>query len=99
MYEIDGIVYAGELTPAKKVIHAEYMGGHVLRIAFNTGEVVDVDFSKGFDGPAMEPLKDQETLRQFDLQFGMLTWLDGGIDVAPEYYLEVGTMIEGAITA
>lgn len=39
MYELNGIVYAGNPTPMKKVIYAEYRGNYMIRVAFNTGEV------------------------------------------------------------
>lgn len=99
MYEVNGIVYAGTPKPILKVIYAEYVGNHMLRVAFNTGEVVDVDFSNGFAGEAFRPLQDVETLKRFEIQRGVLTWLDGEIDVAPEYLLDAGVMIEGAVTA
>lgn len=99
MYEVDGIVYAGDPRPIPKVIYAEYQGDHVLRVAFNTGEVVDVDFKKGFSGSVFRPLQEEGVLKQFEIQHGVLTWSDGEIDVAPEYLLDVGRMIEGAVTA
>lgn len=97
MYEIDGIVYAGNPRAMKKIIFAEYLGGHALRVAYSTGEVVDVDFSQDFDGPAFEPLRDEAVLRNFAIEHGALTWLDGEIDVAPEYLLEVGKTVELAV--
>ncbi len=99
MYEVDGIVYAGDPKPITKVIYAEHRGGHMIRVAFNTGEVVDVNFSYGFDGPAFAPLKETNVLKRFEIQRGVLTWLDGEIDVAPEYLLDVGKLIEDAVTA
>ncbi len=99
MFERDGIVYAGNETIEKEVIYAEYLGNHSLRIAFNTGEIVDVDFSQNFDGDAFLPLKDVNILKDFDYSLGFLTWLNGSIDVAPEYLLSIGKMIEGSIVA
>ena len=99
MYEVNGIVYAGNPKPMKKVIYAQYLGNCISRAAFNTGEVVDVDFSRNFDGSAFAPLKDESVLKQFEIQHGVLTWRDGNIDVAPEYLLEIGTLIEQAVIA
>lgn len=99
MYEVDGIVYAGNQSPIKKVIFAEYCGNHNIQIAFNTGEVVNVDFSRNFDGPAFVPLKNEDTLKSFKIHHGTLAWLDGEIDVAPEYLLNVGTLIQSEVTA
>ena len=99
MYELNGIVYAGNPTPMKKVIYAEYRGNYMIRVAFNTGEVVDVNFTHGFDGSAFEPLKNESVLKDFAIQHGVLTWRNGDIDVAPEYLLEIGTVIEHAVMA
>ena len=74
MYELNGIVYAGNPTPMKKVIYAEYRGNYMIRVAFNTGEVVDVNFTHGFDGSAFEPLKNESVLKDFEIQHGVLTW-------------------------
>ena len=97
MYEKDGIVYAGSGPVAKKVIFAEYQADRVIRVAFNTGEIVDVDFAHGFEGNAFDPLRDVQVLRQFEIVHGILTWLDGDVDVAPEYLLDVGRVIEPAM--
>lgn len=99
MFERDGIVYAGREAVEKEVIYAEYLGQFTLRVAFNTGEVVDVDFTKDFEGSAFQPLKNEEVLKTFDYSLGFLSWLDGEIDVAPEYLLSVGKMIEGPVVA
>lgn len=97
MFEKDGIVYAGTNPVVKKVIFAEYLANHVIRVAFNTGEVVDVDFHHGFEGNAFAPLMDESALKQFEIINGVLTWMDGDIDVAPEYLLDVGVIIEPAM--
>lgn len=99
MYEIDGVVYAGDPRPIPKVIYAEHQGGSVVRVAFSTGEIVDVDFSQGFDGPVFAPLKEEAELKCFEIHHGVLTWRNGEIDVAPEYLQSVGKLIEGAVTA
>ena len=99
MYDRDEIIYAGNGKTEKEVIYAEYLGNHILRVAFNTGEVVDVDFLSHFQGEAFQKLRDEDTLKNFDYSLGFLTWLDGRIDVAPEYLLSIGKIIEGPIVA
>ena len=98
-YEIDGIVYAGNQKPMPTIIWAEYRGNHVIRAAYATGEIVDVDFSKHFTGPALEPLRNEEILKSFDYSLGFLQWEDGEIDVDPETMFEVGQLIEPAVSA
>lgn len=99
MYEVDGIVYAGTPTPTKSVIHAKYLGNFVIRVAFNTGEIVDVDFRNGFEGTVFAPLKDEAILQAFEISHGTLTWCNEEIDIAPEYLLDIGKIIESAVTA
>lgn len=99
MYEIDGIVYAGNPKPLPKIIWAAYLGNHIIRAAYATGEVVDVDFSANFQGPAFEPLQNEDVLQAFDYSLGFLQWQNGDIDVDPASMLEVGTLIEPAVTA
>lgn len=97
MYEINGIVYAGEKQPTAKIIWAEYRGGFILRVYYANGEIVDADFSKIAQGPAFEPLKNEQVLRDFAIIHDTLTWMNEEIDIAPEYLLEVGKMIEPAM--
>ena len=40
-----------------------------------------------------------EVLKNFDYSLGFLSWLGSEIDVAPEYLLSIGKMIEGPIVA
>ena len=80
-------------------VYKRQLGDRTIQVAFSTGEVVEVDFNRGFDGPVFQPLMAEDTLKEFSIQHGVLTWADGAIDVAPEYLLSVGKLIEGAVTA
>ncbi len=101
MYVIDGIVYAGEPSPILRVIYAVYRGDHVIRVAFNTGEVVDVDFADDaferlLDAPMFQPIKDKEVLKRFTIHDGVLTWSDGEIDLSSESLLRYGRTVNDA---
>lgn len=83
MYIIDDICYAGEATPDIKVKEATVLRGGMLLITFSTGEQRLFDTTL-LTGSAFEPLKDEKTLADFTIFHGVMTWLNGEIDIAPE---------------
>ena len=83
MYIIDDICYAGEATPDIKVKEATMLRGGMLLITFSTGEQRLFDTTL-LTGSAFEPLKDEKTLADFTIFHGVMTWLNGEIDIAPE---------------
>ena len=83
MYIIDDICYAGEATPDIKVKEATVLRGGMLLIIFSTGEQRLFDTTL-LTGSAFEPLKDEKTLADFSIFHGVMTWMNGEIDIAPE---------------
>ena len=83
MYIIDDICYAGEATPDIKVKEATVLRGGMLLITFSTGEQRLFDTTL-LTGSAFEPLKDEKTLADFTIFHGVMTWMNGEIDIAPE---------------
>ena len=84
MYIIDGIAYAGEPVEGIEVSHARYVGERILLVTFSTGETRLFDASCLLSMPAFEPLEDEDVLKDFRLEHGIMTWCDGDIDIAPE---------------
>ena len=83
MYIIDDVCYAGEAIPDIKVKEATVLRGGMLLITFSTGEQRLFDTTL-LTGAAFEPLKDEKTLADFIIFHGVMTWLNGEIDIAPE---------------
>lgn len=83
MYIIDDVCYAGEATPDIKVKEATMLRGGMLLITFSTGEQRLFDTTL-LTGSSFEPLKDEKTLADFTIFHGVMTWLNGEIDIAPE---------------
>ena len=83
MYIIDDVCYAGEATPDIKVKEATMLRGGMLLITFSTGEQRLFDATL-LTGSAFEPLKDEKTLADFTIFHGVMTWMNGEIDIAPE---------------
>ena len=87
MYIIDDVCYAGEVTPDIKVKEAAMLRGGMLLIPFSTGEQRLFDTTL-LTGSAFEPLKDEKTLADFTIFHGVMTWMNGEIDIAPETMYE-----------
>ncbi len=87
MYVIDDVCYAG--TPEKeiRVIEAKPLVGGMLLLTFLSGEKRLFDTTT-LTGPAFLPLREEAALRTARVQHGFVSWLDGAIDVAPEYIYE-----------
>lgn len=88
MYIINDICYAGEIEEGIKVTEAKPLRGRMLLVTFSTGERRLFDTTK-LKGSAFDPLEDDNIFQDIHIFHGVITWLDGEIDVAPEkVYLE-----------
>ena len=85
MYTKDGIAYAGEKAPAIKVSGIRPMENYVLWIRFSTGEARVFDLKPLLDSPAFAPLKDKAVFQGVYIDYGVAVWMDGDVDIAPEY--------------
>lgn len=65
----------------------EWIGDYKLALQFDNGAkgIADLkDLPK--TGSVFEPLQDKNVFKNFKLQYGgVTTWLDGALDIAPEY--------------
>lgn len=64
------------------------LDGYKLLVRFSTGESGVFDMEPLLDAPAFAPLKDKAEFDRVYIDFGVLTWLDGDADLAPEYVYE-----------
>jgi len=88
MYVLDGVVYAGEPSPVIRVCGVRPLDDHRLWLRFSTGEVKIFDFVPLLSKPVFAPLADEKVFAGVYIDYGVPTWLDGMIDIAPEtlYY-------------
>jgi hypothetical protein len=66
---------------------ARYLGDSRIELRFNDGRAGVVDtraLVDGAPGTVFTPLRDEDFVRRFELQYGTLAW-PGELDVAPEY--------------
>lgn len=93
MYEKNGIAYADNPAPILKVNGVRPLENHRLWVRFSTGESKTVDLNPLISSPAFAPLKDQSVFRDVYIDYGIPVWLDGSIDIAPEYLYSNGTTV------
>lgn len=65
----------------------EWVGDYKLSLLFDNGTQGIADLKDlPQTGSVFEPLKDKEIFKDVRLQYGgVATWLDGTLDIAPEY--------------
>ena len=88
MYIVDGIAYAGEPKQPVTVDFARVVADYTLLVWFNSGEQRLFDATYLLEYPAFAPLKDSKVFADFVINHGVITWLDGELDVAPESVYE-----------
>ena len=84
MFIKGGIVYASEPTAELEVVACRSVGDGILIVTFSTGETRLFDVTCLLDMPAFEPLADWNVAEAFSIEDGVLTWLDGEVDIAPQ---------------
>lgn len=85
MFIRDGIAYAGELTDGIKLVSAKVTGTLTMLIEFSTGEWRVFDAQPLLGQPVFHALEDPQVFAAFTIDHGVLCWLDGAIDLSPEY--------------
>lgn len=86
----NGICYPDDMAPVLSVVGCAVLDDTHVRIRFDTGDVRVVDISPLAALPALAPLANPSVLRNFAIDHGVLTWLDGELDIAPEWLLDHG---------
>lgn len=90
MYIVNGIAYAGEQIPALRVTGVRPLSDFRLWIRFNNSEAKIFDFKPLLNTPAFAPLADIDTFNGVYIDYGIPSWNDGDIDIAPEMLYEKG---------
>lgn len=85
MYIKNGIAYAEEHALPLQITDVRPLPDYQLWIRFNTGETKVFDFKPHLDAPGFLPLKNTDTFRDVYIDYGCPVWLDGDVDIAPEF--------------
>ena len=84
----NGMCYAENLQPVLKITAFENCGDHQMRVVFNDGATRIFDGHSLLQGETFAPLSDAIVFADCKLDYETLTWLDGELDVAPEFVYE-----------
>jgi hypothetical protein len=84
MFVWNGIVYGEQPTESIRVASVKPLDDMIMLITFTTGETRLFDATV-LNGVAFEPLKDEAVFKEAVVDHGVVTWMDGEIDCAPEF--------------
>lgn len=87
MHVIDGFVCAENAVDSIKITYAKPLEDRIMLVTFNSGETRVFDTSV-LNGSVYEPLQDKSIFENVSIDHGVVTWMDGSIDCAPEYVYE-----------
>lgn len=90
MYIKDSIAYAGKAPELLKIIKIDIVSEYNANVYFNNGEFVNFDFCPLLKFECYKPLENKQIFESFTLEHGVPVWLDGEIDIAPEYIYDNG---------
>lgn len=84
MYVINGVAYAGTAERDMRVSAVKPLDDMMLLVTFVPGERRLYDASQLLEFPAFQPLRDENVFKAVSVDHGVVTWMDGDIDIAPE---------------
>lgn len=88
MFVKDGIAHAGEPEQDLYVTGARVVNDLSMLVTFSNGETRLFDASRLLKMPVFKPLADARVFDGFELDHGIVCWLNGRIDIAPEAMYE-----------
>ncbi|MEE1044794.1 MAG: DUF2442 domain-containing protein [Olegusella sp.] len=84
MFVMNGIAYADEPRRDNRIAEARYVGNLQLVITFSSGESRLLDLTDFANYPAFVPLQEESAARNFQIDHGVITWMDGNVDISPD---------------
>ena len=84
MYYKDGYVYGGQPIDTISIEKIKPLDDMMMILTFSSGERRLFDATV-LQGPVFRPLQDPAVFKAAQLDHGVVTWMDGDIDCAPEF--------------
>ncbi len=84
MYVINDVAYAGTSVQDLRVSAVKPLDDMMLLVTFASGERRLYDATQLLEYPAFRSLKDEAVFKAASVDHGVVTWMDGDIDIAPE---------------
>lgn len=88
MYIVNGIAYAGTGKKEIAVQAVRPLNDGMLLVTFSSGEKRLYDTTQLLAFPAFQPLKEEAVFKNPTVEYGVVTWKNGEIDLAPEAMYE-----------
>lgn len=92
MKNINNIIYPENMAEVIAVQSGRPLPNHQLWLRFTNGETRTFDMTPLLNQPVYLPLRDSDTFMSVYLDYGIPTWLDGAIDIAPETLYAKGAL-------
>ena len=80
----NGIAYANEPSEEIKITAIKPLDDMMMIVTFETGEKRLYDASQLLQYPAFAPLADDTVFKSAQIEWGVVTWCNGKVDIAPE---------------
>ena len=90
----NGIAYANENSGRINICSIEIVDELKMIITFSTGERKIFDETCALEYPAFKMLKNKHIFRTAKVEYGVVTWDNGKIDLAPETMYEKSYVYE-----
>lgn len=90
MYIKDGIAYADSPRRPAHAAGVRPLDNYQLWVLFESGEVRIFDVRPLLESSVFAPLADENLFRAVYLDYGVPTWMDGAIDIDPEWIFAAG---------
>ena len=84
MYIVNGIAYAGTAVQDMRATAVKPLDDMMMLVTFASGERRLYDATQLLEYPAFQSLKDDTVFKAAKVDHGVVTWMDGDIDIAPE---------------
>ena len=85
MYAINGVIYAGCPSSEIKVQSVKVLDDMMMIVTFASSEKRLFDATLLLSMPAFKPLENDIVFKNAKVEYGVIVWNDGDIDIAPEY--------------
>lgn len=91
MKNINNIIYPENMAKVIAVQSVRPLPDYQLWLRFTNGETRTFDMAPLLNQPVYQSLRDSSAFMGVYLDYGIPTWLDGAIDIAPETLYAKGT--------
>ena len=88
MFIINGIAYAGDRSQKIEVKKVKPLEDYMMIVTFSSGEQRLFEAKYLLEFPAFKSLEDETIFKGAKVEYGVVVWDDGSIDIAPETMYE-----------